>query len=242
MLNKNVFLIGRTGAGKSTLGSMLIRGTLDKTDNVFDISDSANGVTVDCDVRSNNKWTVYDTIGLGEPASGSVPNEEAKRRIVSFLKKIKTSVDYICILKKKGRLDQLDLFIYDIVKEIFKGAESNIVLIITHADQKWLHENKYEIKEIYNNIPALAVDFPAINNNERLEIIYKEIRETSLQVLEEWLNDLDFNKATPDICHYSDHQLESLATKVLRMLKQILPIIADIASIAATVAPLCSIQ
>lgn len=243
--SKSIIFFGRTGVGKSSISTMLYQKKIDKKDNPFPIGDGAVGVTADFKQLRNDHWNIYDTIGLGEPPSGSVPHDIAKQRIMVFLKNIRVPFHYICIVKKKGRLDQLDEIILKTTKTIFAGAERNMVLIITDADQKWLNENAAEIKAVYGDIPTFAVSFPPIHDNDVVENIFKDSRQTSLETLTGWFSMLDYKPVKADICFHTQKQLEEVGNQVLKLMINAGKILATGALIGAgamVVLAMCTIQ
>ncbi|CAI2192374.1 11997_t:CDS:2, partial [Funneliformis geosporum] len=85
---------------------------------------------------------VYDTVGVGEPSTGTVPYKEAVKKIRNYFSKCETSLNYIAFVKKKGRFTEEDRKMFNLFKEIFEGSENNFIIIITHSGQKWVDENK----------------------------------------------------------------------------------------------------
>ncbi|CAI2168851.1 3132_t:CDS:2, partial [Funneliformis geosporum] len=77
---------------------------------------------------------VYDTVGVGEPSTGTVPYKEAVKKIRNYFSKCETSLNYIAFVKKKGRFTEEDRKMFNLFKEIFEGSENNFIIIITHSD------------------------------------------------------------------------------------------------------------
>src|SRR3954447_11219357 len=76
----NVVFFGLTGHGKSSIANMLIQGDIHQN-NAFKVNNGAKGETINIHSGVNEIFQVFDTIGLGESASGSVPHKEAIKRI-----------------------------------------------------------------------------------------------------------------------------------------------------------------
>lgn len=167
MLNKRkkILFLGKTGAGKSTIATMLLQ----SNDDSFPIKDSAVEATKNCDVRSNDRWMIYDTAGLGG-FNGSIALQKLK--VIAK----KNRFHYICIVKDKGRVDQLDSQIHEEILKIFESKKVRMILIITHSDQKWLATNQDELEKIYGTIPKIAIDLPPIHPHPNIECVYTQIR------------------------------------------------------------------
>lgn len=252
-MSNNIILLGRAGVGKSTIASMLCCGYLVPNNNPFEIDDGVRGVTLNFEnrVSKSKMWNIYDTIGLGESILGNVPHQIAQQRIVEFLKKVKTKFTYICIVKSKDRIDELDPLIIKATTEIFKGAESNFVLIVTHANNTWLNKERSSLVEVYGNIPMFAVDFPpALEEDENDEdgVEYEKMKErkrtNSFHALENWLESLKFKPVKPDIYDFTDEQIMKVAKKVLNILIKISEIVGPVIvpAVKLAAAGSCSIQ
>src|SRR3954454_12539746 len=72
----NVVFFGLTGHGKSSIANMLIQGDL-HWNNAFKVNNGAKGETININSGVNEVFQVFDTVGLGESSSGSVPHKEA---------------------------------------------------------------------------------------------------------------------------------------------------------------------
>lgn len=65
----------------------------------------------------NIRWTVYDTIGLGEIRMGSVPDDLAKKKTRNFLRKTKVEFDCILYIIRQGSLLDINFNIFKIFKK-----------------------------------------------------------------------------------------------------------------------------
>ncbi|CAM6065308.1 unnamed protein product [Sphagnum tenellum] len=64
-----IVLVGRTGAGRSTLVNMLVKGNLTPPHRAK-MGNGLHGTTKICETFDGRGWTVIDTMGLGEPDTG----------------------------------------------------------------------------------------------------------------------------------------------------------------------------
>lgn len=240
---KSIILIGQSGSGKSSIANMLIQRKI-REKNLYKISDSAVGETKDylCHSCPTYKLKVYDTIGLGESSTGTVTHEEAVIRFYEFLLDMKVKFNYICIVKRRDRLTELDESIYHIATEIFKGDTSkNFILIITNAKTKWINDENENLIKVYGNIPKIAVRFPDIDlDDEEQEETNIRIRNSSLNDLTEFLNSLNYPARESEICFFTDNELKRRAREI--MLRRFIKGAVITAAAIASGVILCCIQ
>ncbi|CAI2180852.1 6436_t:CDS:2 [Funneliformis geosporum] len=117
----SVVLFGLTGTGKSTISNMLIQGDIHDEKNAFKVNDAAVGVSFNINCSSNEKFIVYDTIGVGEPFDGTVPHQKAVNELRNYFSTCQVPLNYIAYVKKKGRITDDDHKQFKILKEIFEG-------------------------------------------------------------------------------------------------------------------------
>ncbi|CAB5378728.1 unnamed protein product [Rhizophagus irregularis] len=177
----NVAFFGLTGHGKSSIANMLIQGDIHQN-NAFKVNNGAKGETINIHSGVNEIFQVFDTIGLGESSSGSVPHKEAIKRIRDYFSRCQVPLNYICYVKKQDRFTEEDAKMFKIFKKIFKGGEVNFNIIITHSKPEWVEENYETIKENFGNHPIIPVDFPW-NNNGDFTQTEKRQRDQSLERL-----------------------------------------------------------
>ncbi|KAF8928607.1 hypothetical protein BGZ58_009550, partial [Dissophora ornata] len=179
-------LVGKTGAGKSTIANMLIQGDLFQK-NRLDISNQAKGVTTNVEVVDGRDWTVVDTVGLGEMQGiGAKGTDEAIDLLIRVLKEGQLGFHHIAFVVQKGRLSTTEnKQLFDLFKATFAGAEKNFVLIVTQCyDPRWIFEpkNRSVIAEVFGpEISVVCCDFPEDGRRPEQD---REDRLTSLQLLE----------------------------------------------------------
>ncbi|RIA90852.1 hypothetical protein C1645_768727 [Glomus cerebriforme] len=177
----NVVFFGLTGHGKSSISNMLIQGDIHQN-NVFKVNNGAKGETININSSVNEIFQVFDTIGLGESASGSVPHKEAIKKIRDYFSRCQVPLNYICYVKKQDRFTEEDAKMFKIFKKIFKGGEMNFVIIITHSKPEWVEDNFESIKTNFGNYPIIPVNFPWRSDDAFTEF-EKSQREQSLERL-----------------------------------------------------------
>ncbi|CAB4420554.1 unnamed protein product [Rhizophagus irregularis] len=161
---KNIVLCGRSGDGKSSIANMLIQGDVYRdSENDFRIGNSAKAVTEYLTAISNEKFVVYDTIGLGD----STGSDEAIKAIRNFFSLGKIPLNYICYVKRSRSLED-DVRLFETYRKIFGDGEKNFVIIITHSGPEWAKE-KENVKLIKNNLQRAESLEHLLNEFSKLE-------------------------------------------------------------------------
>ncbi|CAI2166216.1 10603_t:CDS:1 [Funneliformis geosporum] len=188
----SIILFGLTGQGKSSIANMLIKGDI-KNDNSFNINDAVKGAGVQIQGYQNVNFIVYDTVGVGEPSTGTVPHMKAVKEIRNYFSKCEVPLNYIAFVKKKGRFTEEDRKMFNLFKEIFEGSENNFIIIITHSSKFWVDENIVDLRNNFGNYPIIPVDFPFEDPPEDDDdvIIHQRKRAQSLRRLTDKLSSLN---------------------------------------------------
>ncbi|CAG8654121.1 11531_t:CDS:2 [Funneliformis caledonium] len=165
----SIILFGLTGEGKSTISNMLIQGDIHYESNAFEVNDTAAGVSLNVNCSFNERFIVYDTIGLGEPSYGTVPHRNAVREIRNYFSVCGVPLNYIAYVKKKGRITDKDREMFKILKDIFTGGEKNVIIIITDGNQAWVEKNSEKLKNFgdYPIIPGIVLE--VLSSNQKTE-------------------------------------------------------------------------
>ncbi|CAI2182565.1 11741_t:CDS:1 [Funneliformis geosporum] len=210
----SVVLFGLTGTGKSTISNMLIQGDIHDEKNAFKVNDAAVGVSFNINCSSNEKFIVYDTIGVGEPFDGTVPHQKAVNELRNYFSTCQVPLNYIAYVKKKGRITDDDHKQFKILKEIFEGGETNFIIIITECGQKWVDKNLKDLKK-FGDYPIIPVDFPWSEDDDESDAVnngYK--RSLSLQHLIVELSNLSYKGIILQVLS-SNQQFENKVAEVI---------------------------
>ncbi|CAB5346047.1 hypothetical protein RhiirA5_433357 [Rhizophagus irregularis] len=202
----NVAFFGYTEDGKSSIANMLYQGDIMRK-NAFSVNDDVKTKTVEM----NNIFKVYDMIGLGESIKGKIPHKEAVKEVRNYFSACKELLNYVCYVKKKGRFSDGDIERFKTFKNIFKDAEENIIIIITHCKPEWVERNLKTIMENFGNYPIIAVDFPYDENDNKN---HQEKRKQSLQHLFDKLELLNYKGIKLEILS-SNQKTESVVAQII---------------------------
>jgi GTP-binding protein EngB required for normal cell division len=222
---QSVLLFGRTGYGKSSIANMLVQGDIYQNKNIFTISDSAKGETLNIYSSSTEKYQVFDTVGLGEPPSHPVSHKNAVNEIRNYFSNCKVSLNYIFYVQKKGRISEEDKRMFKLFKEIFEWGEKKFVIIITNSKPDWIEKNLATITEDLGKYPIISVDFPFTDKDEE-DIIacdHRKKRVQSLQRLENKLLELKYKSTKLEVLS-STQMTEKNVSKVV----SIVPVVGSV--------------
>ncbi|CAG8586973.1 1488_t:CDS:2 [Funneliformis mosseae] len=191
----SIILFGLTGHGKSSIANMLIQGDIyHNRDNSFKINDKVGGASVQIQGCTNDKFIVYDTIGVAVTSVGNVPHKKAVKTIRNYFSICEAPLNYIAFVVKKGRISEEVMQVFKIFKEIFKDSEKSFIIIITCSRPKWIDENIGDLRKYFENYPIIPVDFPfeEEDDDDGIAAIHQNRRRESIQRLTDRLSFLNY--------------------------------------------------
>ena len=135
-LRKTIMLVGVTGVGKSTIANCLLnqRGDLDSIEKGFNTSSNAAACTVNFTIRSNDNFTIIDSIGFGAP---DLSASKILQEMRNTLRQVNNRVDLVLFVIKWPRLCNVTRqFIMTFQKDVLQNkARLNSALIVNHCDK-----------------------------------------------------------------------------------------------------------
>ncbi|KAF9105378.1 hypothetical protein BGX27_009651 [Mortierella sp. AM989] len=229
---QSIILIGKPGVGKSSIANMLTAGDIHEESN-FEVSDNAASVTEGVlAVTGRNRWTAFDTVGLGQMEGNKDKLNPALELIRKVLENGKPGFHHIAYVVKAGRLTTEEhQKLFSLFKATFAGAEDNFVIIVTHCtNEEWTTDNADAIQKVFGNVDVVHCDFPFKKNNERSKDADREERMESLSKLERQLRDLNRRSIVPNMSRpeSADENTKSDFEKALKMFFDITKFIFDV--------------
>jgi GTP-binding protein EngB required for normal cell division len=156
----NILVVGETGSGKSSLINMLFE------KNLSPANSSPSGVTAEPKLITMGKYNFFDTPGLDEAPSGTVPPLIALIVLQKLIADQK-NIDLVIYVTKVGRMSFFAQFNQKFLRDFLHIKSSNIPIlyVFTHENEgekeEWAMANKYYIKENYTigkNDGAISLD------------------------------------------------------------------------------------
>ncbi|KAG0339542.1 hypothetical protein BG004_006773 [Podila humilis] len=159
---KFMILFGMLGAGKSSIANMLTQGDLFR-ENTSQISDAATEGTRSIVTLRGEGWAVTDTVGLledDEESDGT--SARALGQLDEYLRTNRQGFHYLAYVMSCGDIKVRNhKRLFDIFSHYFESTEDNFVVIVTHCkDSKWIKEKQRVLRDIFNETPIIACDFP----------------------------------------------------------------------------------
>ena len=167
---RNVLILGRIGAGKSTLANKLIDPARILEGNSFMPSDCARSITnrktSACTTllkdQSNQHYIlqVINAVGLFDCRSVGISNYMIMKRLSAFIKeKVPNGFNLVLFILRSGRFTEVDEWMFDLLTtgRLFSDELSSIsALIITGCESFTEEKRKSIIANYVRSKPALA--------------------------------------------------------------------------------------
>jgi len=220
-----IFLFGRTGSGKSTIANMFSNNGIADENPRFAVGDGTRGVTIRCDIQECEKYTIIDTIGIGESeVLGRKPHAEAIAEIKDFMREIQNrKIDHICFVMEAGRVDSLDKIYWKCFEGLFGNCRQNMIIIFTKAKkpESWVDDNGKNVINLLNpqfQPDMISVNFYPVSQDEDEERILREKRNFEFTRLESLLINIrerpGYTVVTPR-CVMTEEQIFSILKEPL---------------------------
>ncbi|EGO19600.1 hypothetical protein SERLADRAFT_402103 [Serpula lacrymans var. lacrymans S7.9] len=145
----NIILFGSTGSGKSSIVNMIADSPADRP--IANMSSGATGCTFKSDKYQcrilGSLFNIYDTAGLDEGGTGTVPREDAIVQLYQLIRKLDTGVSLLVYCMRAPRIQDSAHKNWKLFYEVFCREKVPIVIIITgleHEDpmDDWWDRNK----------------------------------------------------------------------------------------------------
>jgi hypothetical protein len=209
----NIVIFGETGTGKSSLINML------SDEEAATVSNLAVGCTFESSpytVHINGKlYTLWDTAGLNEGDSGSVPADQALDHLRNLIGKLKDGISLLVYCIRGSRYRDIIKVNYDLFTEIICQGEVPVVVVITGLENEermedWWGANAMELSSRGMHFQGHACITATKGKRNMFEAEYGESKRTARTLIEHscpgstWAVDSDqwFGRVTDRILEY----------------------------------------
>lgn len=179
-----VILFGKVGDGKSSVGNMLLRGSLDGP---FDVSNNpAVQSSQQLREEANDEWTVVEAPGFDDFVTTGY---SCKRRLQDLTRKPETTC--VCYVKKASQRSLIDEACWKVLQEIVGDQRHKVLLVFTSSNADWLKEYLTQIDSTYGpGYPRIAVDFASRSIYNVVEAALAVQRQAGKEALEKELRSI----------------------------------------------------
>lgn len=218
MNDRTVVVIGKTGAGKSTVANKILESS--NIENQFKVSDTVlDSVTQSVSAKKallKTKGDIYyavqvvDTIGLFDTSGLARNNDAIMKEIESFFRERISGVNLILFVFKQGRWTSEEQRSFDLFTKYFVDEASSIsALVITGCDG-YTEERKErvceEFKETHSDIydfmkkGVFAVSFQDVSKLiDEIQPVHKEKQKADQEKLRKLVYSCEESKLTAEI-------------------------------------------
>ena len=122
-------------------------------DGGFEVSEDAGSGTLAFQMRSNDRFTIIDSIGFGSPDFNASYILEQMRGV---LRRVENRIDLVLFVIKKGRLtNDTYQFIRTFQDEVMRGkARLNSVLVVNQCEKGWMNKSAQQTNQFMRSILA----------------------------------------------------------------------------------------
>ena len=234
---KTIILFGISGVGKSTISNCILnqKGDTDSIINsAFPVSPDASSGNTDFDIRSNDQYTIVDSIGFG---SADINGTYLLDRMRAALMQVDNKVDYVVFVIQKGRLTNATFqFISTFQDRVLRNmSRNNSVLLINRCEQGWIEmdaqKNNIFLRQLLNSVNNVSYEFDLVfdhwSDDDATRARKSLVRKQTIDRLVTFLDGLNFTQTNLEHIQSGEFE-ESWSTIVYSLLQDVTTKIASI--------------
>ena len=195
---RTIMLFGIAGVGKSTISNCILnrKGDMESIqDGGFQVSEDAGSGTLKFELKSNDQFTIIDSIGFGSPDFNA---SYILAQMRGVLNKVNNRIDLVLFVIKKGRLtNDTYQFIRTFQEEVMGGkARLNSALLVNQCEKGWLNKSGQQsnafMRAILASVANMSLEFELKldhwSDDERIKERNAAIRQHSIDELVRFLD------------------------------------------------------